>query len=116
MSDEAHKKDMADFLKGLGAREVIWTGELPPPNRDAIAIKARDLVTAHPAFRQLEAELAEAKAVLREVEWGSCDGCGNKHNCPLCLRPKGGIWSEELGDLDPNTEHAPDCRLAKLLR
>lgn len=40
-------------------------------------------------------QLAEAKAVLREVEWFPCD-------CPIC----------HAAELDG---HAPDCRLAKVI-
>jgi hypothetical protein len=47
---------------------------------------------------KLESQLAEARAVLKEVEWGQF------LVCMLCQREKrsGG--------------HAPDCRLAKALR
>lgn len=58
-----------------------------------------------------EAQLAEAKAVLRELEWcgiyddddGGCMACGGN-------KPGGGVKS---GDFDG---HAPGCRLAKVLR
>lgn len=47
----------------------------------------------------LVAQLAEAKAVLREVEWK-----GPLNRCPVC----DGVNSTRTG-------HFPDCRLAKCL-
>jgi hypothetical protein len=46
----------------------------------------------------LEAQLAEAKAVLKLVEWNA----GDTPLCPACARPR-------------TFGHAPDCRLAKVL-
>lgn len=51
--------------------------------------------------KDAEAELAEAQAVLKEVEWAVHDLPGI-HSCPACGR------SKEDG-------HAPDCRLKKVL-
>lgn len=61
----------------------------------------------------VRAQLEEAKAVLREVEWASRDLWGAGHEdariviaCPSCHQEK---FPEKPGG------HAPDCRLKKAL-
>ncbi len=48
---------------------------------------------------ELLAQLAECRAVLKEVQW---NGPGDAAECPEC-------------DREPIQGHAPDCRLAKCL-
>lgn len=52
-----------------------------------------------------EAQLAEAGAVLKLVEWRGAYGLGTtgESACPACFKR-------------PNEGHAPGCRLAKVLR
>jgi hypothetical protein len=72
-----------------------WCSEHGGPQPDV----CHDRITA------LETQLAEAKAVLREVEWAIYDDAGGRETrqCPVCYR-----WQE-------HGRHGPDCRLAKLL-
>ena len=62
-------------------------------------------------------QLTEAKAVLREVEWSVAQEVDGRplRRCPSCrcIKPGDGYM-----DADPNrlTGHAPDCRLAKVLK
>tara|TARA_E500000305_G_scaffold108357_1_gene110576 strand:- start:32881 stop:33174 length:294 start_codon:yes stop_codon:yes gene_type:complete len=53
----------------------------------------------------LEAKLAAAREVLREVEWGNYDAEFAEHYCPSCGGNK----------LDRSPKHAPDCKLAACL-
>ncbi len=58
-------------------------------------------------YRALEAQLAEARAVLREVEhcveWRDYEGACAEWSCPICEGDRG-------------SPHRPDCRLAAALR
>jgi hypothetical protein len=63
------------------------------------------------AICRLHIQLAEAKAVLREVEWAGEDAHGNPA-CPLC---DGLPTWESFGEGLTGRGHAPDCRLAKVL-
>lgn len=69
--------------------------------------RERGVALAAPLYsrRQLEAKLAEAREVLRSVEWVSFEE-GYEPRCPYCLGER----------YDPKaTRHAPDCRLAAVL-
>lgn len=61
----------------------------------------------------LRAQLAEAKAVLREAEWVrmSNGNEGEELACPLCFDCDA-AYSEPGAK---HSGHAPDCRLAKVL-
>lgn len=55
----------------------------------------------------VKAQLAEAKAVLRDIQWSDSSAC------PVCYRYEATEWAVAKG-LD-NLGHAPDCRLKKVL-
>lgn len=61
------------------------------------------------AVLSLTAQLAEARALLNEVEWA-----GNPdHTCPICEgMPDDAYGARVLGR---PAGHSPDCRLAKFL-
>lgn len=63
---------------------------------------------------ELRAQLAEAKALLKEVEFGSCDDCGIRNYCLFCSAE---VYQFDDSDDPIETQvHAPDCRLAKVLK
>lgn len=72
---------------------------------DEVADDAIDELEVDPVQERLEAQLAEARAVLKLVEW-NCEGI----YCPCC-----GGSNPELADHGKNNGHAPDCRLKKFL-
>lgn len=112
-----------------GVRLVGWSGAgpilCPECSRDQDAFT---VITQ--AWREQRAEVArlsallsaaqEMREVLREVEWGGKSTNGDYPCCPEC----GGIWDvrEKYPDHEPipqwagTTGHAPDCRLARLLK
>lgn len=61
---------------------------------------------ANPRTAQLEAQLAEAKALLTKHQWSGPD-----ERCPEC---SGHEWRQ--GYHAKEQGHAPDCRLAKVIR
>lgn len=86
-----------------GSAEVEYGDDVPRPEPDPLA-------AAVPA---LFAEREEALAVLREVEWGGTEN--GAAVCPSC----GGYHEDPPGDLGfygARRGHAPDCRLAALLK
>jgi hypothetical protein len=72
---------------------MFVTGGLPPPDVS--------LIRRH---EELKAQLAEARALLKELEWSGLDGwVPPTPCCPVCPGQK-----DEMG-------HEPGCRLAKAL-
>ena len=66
---------------------------------------------------RLEAQLAEARAVLEDVEWACVEVYGDQHvvYCPSCSGDK--PYEDPDDDWDIAHEgHKPDCRLAAALR
>ncbi len=61
-----------------------------------------DLANALEDLEEAQAQLAECRAVLREVEWAEGRDHGRDGSCTLCTR-------------DEDAGHAPDCRLKKAL-
>ena len=66
------------------------------------------------AYDEQSAKIAELRAALEAIQWGSCDGCGQHQFCPLC---KGGWleWDTEKDEQVPRV-HAPDCIVGKALK
>lgn len=60
---------------------------------------------------KVEAQLATATALLREVEWAGCDICDGDSVCLEC----GARASYDSRSGVKSGAHAPDCRLAALL-
>lgn len=81
----------------IGCGAVIELGGVHMcPDLEVNKLKAR--------VKELEVQLAEAKAVLREVEW-------TDDQCPSCR----GWEPHEINSGMVVIGHAPDCRLAKAL-
>lgn len=62
----------------------------------------------------LLAEIHKLRAVLarEDVQWASCDGCGNHYCCPSCGAQK--TQFDEEGLIRPST-HGPDCCIGDAL-
>jgi hypothetical protein len=112
------------LLREIEAKEELWTtADMATYKRlkaelEGSPIAPMDVVGKAPLYRAtkraqlLAEELAEALAVLREVEWVHlADDSDGIPGCPFCGR------STVTRDADGNTEggHASDCRLAKIL-
>lgn len=73
------------------------------------------IAAARTALPQLLSEVRKLMTALALVEWGSCDGCGNKHHCVECRggRPPDGyeLWPEEKDYYG----HKPGCPVAAAL-
>ena len=58
--------------------------------------------------KAVEDHISVLKDVIRSLQWGSCDGCGQKEYCPICDAP--------AHDFDYNEgKHKPDCPVGKVL-
>jgi hypothetical protein len=86
----------------------------------ASAADAEFIAAARTDVPALVAEVRKLRALMETLQWGSCDGCGNHWQCPLCTgrRPYDvtGVSYDDYGA--PGTEgygHVADCPLAGLL-
>ncbi len=61
----------------------------------------------------LSADNERLRAALRLVEWGSCDGCGNKHRCVECGAHRE-VFNEATDEMIAGT-HARGCSIAAAL-
>jgi hypothetical protein len=48
-------------------------------------------------------------SLVRLLEWGSCDGCGNHAFCPLCHQAKEILSWDEDEPVNRAGFHKPDC-------
>ncbi len=81
-------------------RHAKWAGQ---PARDRALIESKRYLATHELIERLRAELAQAREVLRSVEWTEMPAYyGTVTRCPLC------------GDLE-SEGHAPDCALSAAL-
>jgi hypothetical protein len=83
----------------------------PAPDHCANAINA-----PYWARRAFEAEgYAEAVlAVLKSIQWGSCDGCGQMRQCPECGASRFGPDEDERGMQLPG-KHAETCSVGRMV-
>lgn len=49
---------------------------------------------------------------IAALEWGSCDGCGQHHECTVCGAPRVD-WNQ--GDYPVPGQHKPDCPVPALI-
>lgn len=81
------------------------------PN-DPVVLKVRAdgpaILTTNAEVEALRADNASLRTALQLVEYGSCDGCGNKNQCVEC-GARFHNWTEESGNV-PEL-HAPDCAI-----
>ncbi len=76
-------------------RHAKWAGQ---PARDRALIESKRYLATHELIERLRAELAQAREVLRSVEW-----------LPGDLRPDEPRWCMVCMSYEPH--HAPDCKL-----
>jgi hypothetical protein len=113
MSETFPVLDIEEERKGsrehLAAMLEFVYGRLVKAKGEAAGME-ETIAEADAMTERLETELAEAKALLREVEWqkprGQSPGL-ECDTCPVC----GGVEASFIG----GKGHAPDCRLAKVL-
>jgi hypothetical protein len=55
---------------------------------------------------KLVAEVRRLRAVVKRLEWGSCDGCGNREVCTECKARKS---TPDEVTWRPLEKHAPNC-------
>ena len=67
-----------------------------------------DLQNLSSDVHELVAEVRKLRAALDLIQWGSCDGCGNKYCCPECGGNKPHPECPRDED-DPPEGHKPDC-------
>lgn len=60
----------------------------------------------------VRAESARLRTALQLVEYGSCDGCGNRNKCVEC-GARFHNWTEDSGNV-PEL-HVPDCAIGLAL-
>jgi rubrerythrin len=56
----------------------------------------------------LKEQIDRLRGALEVAQWGSCDGCGQLRQCPVC-----GASRETESGAEP---HAPGCLIGKALR
>lgn len=74
------------------------------------AFRARDAMFRR--AKEAEAEVERLRAALEAVQWGSCDGCGQKSYCPEC-GTRDVIYKD--GHYTPSV-HEADCIVGLALR
>lgn len=80
-------------------RHAKWAGQ---PARARALIESKRYLATHELIERLRAELAQAREVLRYVEW-----------LPGDLRPDEPRWCMACMSYEPR--HAPDCKLSAAL-
>lgn len=79
--------------------------------------EGRDLELAR-LFAEQEEIIKKLTEALKQVQWGSCDACGNHMYCPLCDEQKESWW-DSVKDC-PSDEaipgkHKADCIVGQAL-
>lgn len=59
--------------------------------------------------RRLVAEIQRLRGLVKRLEWGSCDGCGNRYYCTECEANRAGRWDDATGEYIDREQHAPSC-------
>lgn len=81
-------------------------GEIAARHERGYDILEESLDAADRDVGALVAEVRRLRALVKSLEWGSCDGCGISDVCTECKAHK--------SDIDPDTwkpigHHKPDC-------
>jgi hypothetical protein len=88
--------------------EAIDAEKFPEPDCLKFA-STEDANRGMALFTDLMARINKLEGLVRLLEWGSCDGCGNHNYCPLCYQEKEHFaWDED----DPGIRagiHKPNC-------
>lgn len=108
---------------GYGAPgDIWWESDYLPAAGDALpellAEREESLALLSECVvlkREAAANWRAALALLREVEWVG-KGEVNPRHCPVCLGLKPGDSRSLFGIDDERDGHAPDCRLAAMLK
>lgn len=58
--------------------------------------------------------ISELDTALRKAQWGSCDGCGQLRQCPLCKAKRHQLADDGFTHVDG--EHFPACEIGRALR
>jgi hypothetical protein len=68
-----------------------------------------DAKKAESLFNKMQGRIDMLSSLVRLLEWGSCDGCGNHAYCPLCSQAKESMSWDEDEPVNHAGFHKPDC-------
>jgi hypothetical protein len=73
--------------------------------------EACDLCHANPPsdVPALCAEVRRLRELVKLLEWGSCDGCGQRNRCTECKADRMGEWDDAKGEMVGAGRHKSDC-------
>ena len=92
--------DVNETFKALSAKFLEWYGD-DIEKAEALRLVDYELAT-------LRSENARLRGVVKSLEWGSCDGCGNRTYCTECSGGKFNNWDKATSQYLPG-RHAEDC-------
>jgi hypothetical protein len=59
--------------------------------------------------RRLTADNERLRGLVKLLEWGSCDGCGNRNRCTECKADRMGEWDDKAGEMINAGRHRVGC-------